>query len=78
MNRPASRFRSHYLPRTRAGWIALVSFLGLLALAEPPVVHTLANRVEPWVLGMPFLYTYLMVVYFAMIGVLIWAMRRGL
>ncbi len=30
-----------------------------------------------WVLGMPFLYVYLGVVYFALIGVLLWAIRRG-
>ena len=49
-----------------------------MALAQPPIVHTVANRVEPWVLGMPFLYTYLLVVYCALIGVLFWIKRRGL
>ena len=71
-------YRSHYLPRSRAGWIALVLFVALMALAQPPIVHTVANRVEPWVLGMPFLYTYLLVVYCALIGVLFWIKRRGL
>ena len=71
-------FRSHLLPRTRQGWVALVLFLGLLALAEPPIVHTLANRIEPWILGLPFLYAYLLAVYSALIGVLIWALRRRL
>ena len=70
--------RSHLLPRTRDGWRALILFLGLLALAEPPVVHGLANRVEPWILGLPFLYAYLLLVYAALIAVLIWAMRKGL
>jgi choline-glycine betaine transporter len=69
--------RSHYLPRTRQGWIGVVLFILLFALAEPPVVNTVANRVEPWILGVPFLYAYLLVVYFALIGVLIWVMRRG-
>ncbi len=72
------RFRPHLRPRTREGWIAVFLFLGLFALAEPPFVHTLANRVEPWILGFPFLYTYLLVLYFALIGVLIWALRRKL
>lgn len=53
-------------------------FLSLFALTQPPFVYTLANRVEPWVLGLPFLYAYLLVIYFALIGVLIWARRRGL
>jgi len=70
--------RSHYLPRTWAGWIALSAFLLLLALAEPPVVHGLMNRTEPWILGFPFLYAYLFVVYVALIGVLLWALRKGL
>ncbi len=74
-NTPPS-FRSHLLPRTRDGWVAALLFLGLLILAEPPVAHTLANRVEPWLLGMPFLFTYLLAVYLALVGVLIWALRR--
>jgi hypothetical protein len=41
-------------------------------------VHYLANRVEPWVLGFPFLYSYLLIIYCALISILIWAERRGL
>ncbi|MBM51926.1 MAG: hypothetical protein CL485_02825 [Acidobacteria bacterium] len=70
--------QSHYRPRSRNGWIAVVSFLGLMGLAQPPIVHSLANRIEPWILGVPFLYAYLLVVYIAMIGVLVWVQRRGL
>jgi hypothetical protein len=58
--------------------VAVVLFLGLFALVEPPLVYSLANRMEPWVLGVPFLYAYLLVVYLALIGVLIWARKRGL
>ena len=54
-----------------------LTFLCLFALVEPPVVHLLANRVEPWIFGVPFLYAYLLVVYCALIGVLIWVLRRG-
>ena len=70
--------QSHYRPRSRSGWIAVVSFLGLMGLAQPPIVHSLANRIEPWIFGVPFLYAYLFVVYIAMIGVLVWVQRRGL
>lgn len=69
--------RSHYLPRTREGWTSTILFLLLFILVEPPVVYSLANRTEPWVLGVPFLYFYLLVVYFVLIGILIWALRRG-
>jgi hypothetical protein len=54
----------------------LVLFLLLFALAEPPLVYVLGNRTSPWILGLPFLYVYLLVIYFALIGVLIWVMRR--
>lgn len=70
--------RSHYVPRTRAGRIAVGAFLALFALTQPPLVFVLANRVEPWVAGVPFLYAYLLVVYFALIAVLLWAKRRNL
>ena len=69
--------RSHYLPRTREGWIATVLFVALFALTQPPFVHGFANRIEPTVFGLPFLYVYLLVLYFALIGVLIWALLRG-
>lgn len=70
------RYRSHYIPRTRDGWIGVVLFLLLLALAEPPLVYVLGNRVEPWVLGVPFLYAYLFLAYLALICVLVWVMWR--
>ena len=69
--------RSRFLPRTRDGWIATVAFGALFLLAMPPVTHTLLNRVEPSLLGVPFLYVALFVVYLALIGVLVWAFRRG-
>lgn len=73
-----ARRPSHYRPRTRAGWTALLLFGLLMVLAQPPVVHGIVNRIEPWILGMPFLYAYLLVVYTALIAVLVWAMRRAL
>lgn len=69
--------RSHYLPRTRNGWIATILFLVCMVLSQPPIVHGLMNRVEPWVLGMPFLYAYLLVVYVLGIAVLIWALWKN-
>lgn len=68
----------HYRPRSRAGWTACAAFFGLFALTQPPLVFRLANRIEPWVAGSPFLFAYLLAVYAAMIGVLVWARRRGL
>ena len=71
------KYRSPLLPRSRDGWVALVAFLALLALAMPPVTHAFLNRLEPVILGMPFLYAVLLAVYCALIGVLIWTYRRG-
>ncbi len=69
--------RSHYVPRTRDGWIATIAFLALFALCMPPVTHVLLNRTEPWILGVPFFYGALFLVYCALILVLIWALRKG-
>lgn len=66
------------IPRTRAGRIAVGLFLVLLALTQPPAVYLLANRVQPWILGLPFLYVYLLVLYLLLIAVLLWAKRRNL
>ncbi len=70
------RYRSHFRPRTRDGWVATVTFIVLFAVAEPPIVTSLLNRVRPWILGMPFLYASLLVIYLALIGVLLWTLRR--
>ena len=72
------RFRSHYIPRTRNGRMAVAAFLGLFSLTQPPFIHTIANRIEPWFLGLPFFYGFLLLLYCALIGVLIWAQRRGI
>ncbi len=53
-------------------------FLALSLLAQPPIVHGFANRIEPWLLGMPFLFVYLLAIYVALVAVLVWAYRRGL
>jgi hypothetical protein len=69
--------RTHYLPRTRDGWIASVSFLLLMALAQPPVVFLVEERLRSgWLMGLPAFYVYLGTIYFAMIAVLIWAVMR--
>ena len=69
--------RSHYLPRTRPGRIATIAFIVAMALAQPPIVHGLMNRTEPLILGTPFLFAYLLAVYFLGIAVLVWALRKG-
>jgi len=70
-------YRSHLIPRTRDGWIATVTFLVVFALAMPPFTHTVWDRLYPTILGMPFFYSVLLFLYLALIGVLIWAYRRG-
>ncbi len=69
--------QSHFIPRTRDGWIATISFVVLFLLAMPPVTHTLLNRTEPWILGLPFIYVVLLGIYTGLIVVLVWALKRG-
>lgn len=73
---PNPVIRSHWWPRTRDGRIAVIAFIVLLLLAQPPILYAVANRIEPRVLGLPFLYAYLCVIYAALVGVLLWAQRR--
>jgi hypothetical protein len=52
-------------------------FLGLMVLVQPPIVFWIEERFRSaWLLGLPFFYVYLGFVYFAMIAVLIWTVRR--
>lgn len=74
----ATPLRSHWRPRTGAGLFAVVTFLVLMAFAQPPAVYLLANKIQPVVFGMPYLYVYLSVAYIGMIVVLLWSLRRGL
>ena len=69
--------QSHYLPRTRNGRVATIAFLAAMALAQPPIVHGLMNRTEPLILGTPFLFAYLLFVYFLGIAVLVWTLKKG-
>ncbi len=52
-------------------------FLVLFAASQPPIVHGIIAHVDTWVLGVPFLYAYLLVVYTAQIAVLISAAWRA-
>ncbi|MDH3731888.1 MAG: hypothetical protein OEU54_00080 [Gemmatimonadota bacterium] len=70
--------RSHYVPRTAAGRLAVGAFLGLFAFTQPPLVFWLANRTDPWIAGVPFLYAYLFVIYVGLIGILLWARGKNL
>ena len=49
---------SHYRPRTPRGWLFLGVFAVLFALTQWPFLAW-ANRIEPLVFGLPFLYAYL-------------------
>jgi hypothetical protein len=71
------RRRSHFIPRTRDGRIATIAFVLVFLLAMPPVTHTLLNRMEPMILGVPFIFASLLAIYVLLIGILVWAYRRG-
>lgn len=65
------------MPRSTTGWVTTIAFLALMALVQPPIVFWVDERLGPrWLLGLPFLYVYLGVVYVALIGVLIYAALR--
>lgn len=68
---------SHWWPRTRGGQLALIAFVALMALAQPPVVG-LANRIEPTILGLPFLYAWLLGIYLALAALLVIVWCRGI
>ncbi len=70
--------RSHWIPRTPRGRLAVVLYVALFALAMPPVTHGLWDRPDSWTLGVPFFFLALLVVYTALIGVLVWAYRAEL
>ena len=69
-------FEARQTPEARYA-AASIAFLVAMALAQPPIVHGLFNRVEPWILRMPFLFAYLLAAYVIGIAVLIWAYRKG-
>jgi uncharacterized membrane protein YwaF len=69
---------SHFVPRTRDGWIATITFVALFMLAMPPVTHAVLDRTDPLILGFPFFYVALFAIYCALIGVLVWTYRRGI
>jgi hypothetical protein len=69
---------SHLTPRTREGWIATVVYLAIFALAMPPVTHAVLDRPDTWVAGVPLFFAALLVIYSALIGVLVWALRKDL
>jgi len=69
--------RSHFAPRTPEGRTAIVAFVVLFLLSMPPVTHAVLDRPDTWVGGVPFLFAALFAVYTALIGVLLWALRKG-
>jgi hypothetical protein len=56
--------------------VAVVAFVGLFVFTQPPLVYWIANRIDPILVGVPFLYAYLLGLYCALIAVLIWTHRR--
>ena len=68
-------YPSHFFPRTPQGQLAVGAYLVFLLFAEWPLLP-LANRIEPTVLGFPFLFVYLAVIYAAKIATLLYAAKR--
>ena len=72
------RPEGHLIPRTREGRIATLAYLALFLLAMPPFTHVLWDRPGAWVAGWPFFFVALFSIYSALVGVLVWALRKGL
>ena len=68
------QIRSHYRPRTWRGWFFLVYFVVTFALTQWPFIGW-ANRIDPLVFGLPFLYAYLCLVYVAILAGLLMLLR---
>lgn len=68
---------SHFIPRTRDGKIATLAFVVIFLLAMPPVTHRVLDRMDPWIGGLPFFYVALLAIYIGLVGVLVWALKRG-
>lgn len=77
MSPPGPVPRSHFFPRTAAGRRATTTFVVLFALCMPPFTHTLWNRIEPAVGGLPFLWVALLAIYTVLVVVLVRAYRDG-
>ncbi|MEX2472031.1 MAG: hypothetical protein WEA34_07625 [Gemmatimonadota bacterium] len=78
MSTPGPVPRSHFFPRTAAGRRATVAFLLLFALCMPPFTHTVWNRIEPTVGGLPFLWVVLLAIYTLLVLVLVRVYRNGI
>jgi|TARA_Y100000817_G_scaffold86091_1_gene66847 uncharacterized membrane protein len=69
--------QSHLIPRSAEGRIATLAFLVVFLLAMPPFTHEVLDRPDTWIMGAPLFFVILFVVYSALIGVLVWALRKG-
>ncbi len=65
---------SHYRPRTSRGRFFIGCFAVLFAFTQWPFLAW-ANRIEPLVFGLPFLYAYLSAIY-ALMLVALWLLLR--
>lgn len=67
---------SHFRPRTREGRIAVFAFVALFALCMPPVTHLVWDRPGEWIAGWPAFFVVLFLIYSALVGVLLWTLRK--
>ena len=58
--------------------MATVVFLGVFLLSMPPFTHVGLDRPDTWILGVPLFFAALFLVYSVLIGVLVWALLKGI
>ena len=76
-NKGYLEFKSHWIPRSREGKLALLYFVILYLLVEWPVLK-LFNSIDPVILGFPILLVWLSGVYLLLILGLLYIMGKRL
>ncbi len=55
----------------------MFAFVALFLLCMPPATHLFWDRPGEWIAGWPAFFVVLFLIYSALVGVLLWTLRRG-
>ena len=54
----------------------MAAYVVLFLLAMPPATHMLWDQADRWIAGWPFFLVVLFLIYSALVGVLVWTLRK--